>query len=55
MINIKDTKEMQSEIDEVMKNLVEIRDKSIKMEVENLFIDMEKLLNVLTKNSKNNI
>jgi hypothetical protein len=51
MITIKDTKDIQTEIKQVIDALVEIRDKSIESEIENLFIDMEKIFNVLKKST----
>lgn len=47
MIVLKDTKDLQKDIHEVTENLVKLRDKSIEAEIETLFIDMEKLFNVI--------
>lgn len=50
MITLKDTSNIQKEIHDVTDSLAKLRDSSIDAELESIFIDMEKLLNVLKSN-----
>ncbi len=49
MTTIKDTKELQKEIQGITNTLIELRDSAVETEIEKLFIDMEKILDVFKR------
>ena len=52
MIELKNTENLQNEIDEVIQKLTIMRDQSISLEINKLYIDMEKLINAFKSRPK---